>query len=158
MACLTSLVTNEFWIVGTDQNVISVNCHCCSLLRVAVSCCNQELLKCFKKSPDFWVIDFICMMLWLWNNHHFLFYFVSGKFENSIVWDRWVVTYPSSCPSLKFFKWHAWLNAVVPFWQAFLFSAFKEEILTRCFLPCIDKYSVREGKKKKSETTSFLGS
>lgn len=88
VACLTSTVTNEFWIVGTDQNVISVNCHCCSLLHLAVSCCNQELLKCFKKSLDFWVIDFIYLMLWLWNNHHFLFYFIFEKFEDSIVLSR----------------------------------------------------------------------
>lgn len=100
VACLTSWVKNEFWIAGTDQNVISVNCHCCSLLHIAVSCCNQELLKGFKNSPDFWIIDFICMILWLWNNHHFLFYFVFKNFET---W-HWLVVRSSLCPSLKLFK------------------------------------------------------
>lgn len=34
---------------------------------------------------------------------------------------------------------------MVPFWQAFLFSAFQEEILTSCFLSYLDKYSVGGG-------------
>lgn len=141
VACLTSLVKNEFWIVGTDQNVISVNCHCCSLLHIAVSCCNQELLKCFKNSPDFWVIDLICMMLWLRNNHHFLFYFIFKKFETC---------HPSFLmPKPKTFKYPAWHNVVVLFWQVFLFSAFIKEILTRCFLPyIIDKCSERRVKRQ----------
>lgn len=150
MACLTSSVTNEFWIVGTDQNVISVNCHCCSLLHGAVSRCNQEMLKCFKKSPDLWVIDFVCMMLWLWNNHHFLFYFIFKKFESniglsSILRHAWAWTFLGSMCD---FMWWSHFDSL------FSFCALRKERLTGCFLLYVDKYSVR---KKKRRTLKQLG-
>lgn len=130
-------------MVGTDQNVISVSCHCCSLLHAAVSCCNQDLLKRFKKSPDFWVIDFICRLLWLWNNHHFLFYLIFKKFENNI-------ELSSILPRTQAKNFLSGMDDIM-WWFRFdsfcLLSAFKEEILTRCYLPGIDKCNVREVKK-----------
>lgn len=130
-------------MVGTDQNVINVSCHCCSLLHAAVSCCNQELLKRFKKSPDFWVIDFICTLLLLWNNHHFLFYLIFKKFENNIELSS-ILPHTQASNFLSGMDDIMWWSH---FDRFFLFSAFKEEVLTWCHLPCIDRCSVREEKK-----------
>lgn len=93
------------------------------------------------------------MMLWLWKNHHFRFYFVFRKFENN-------VESPSILPPAQ-----AQALSVTclperrgPILTGFSFSAFQEEITNKMFPPLYRQIQCKGGGKKEPETTHFLRS